>query len=857
METIFQKKNVECGKEYTLYLSIFSSCKQVGSISSDKDEIELLHNDNKKYNQYDKLELNLGYNSLYIPLRINRILDNMPTFKVSCNNNILEFTIDVNIINIYNPHIIYGAQITIQNQIFGLINDRDTANSVFQILGNAGSGKSYLLDTIYNNSLNPFSSYVISFTGEERHDAICCFQIIILSKYGEIWSYINDDDIKNFNSTDAIILQQIKSSMLNYERIDQLISYFKNTKDIIGKRTTQIQILVDDVHKLSEKNTSLLKSFCNWLLEQQNNCKLFLFTRPQLDVTFPHTKRLTIDNIVPNDIEATIKENFTGATYLSELIKKYPMPLNVLHFINILCQIHDANFDFQKETELEQQILLNRIYENSNSLTCLSFGSQLMSNYKNNQIVYCVFKIETGISIDAVFDYFGQSRCEDVFDLCQKRILKECSNVLFPYHDILISAYSSICSKEMNSVLESFVRYAQKNDYVTKAKMFSVLIGIGRQCFWKYREEASLYRDELHDATDYYQALDIARMINRYNYKSLDDYDSEDCKNQFILANCIKYTRSYEESNVEFEKIKNIYELTHNSEICGIYLEAETEIVNNLIWMLDVKTAKNRLDNLSSIFKELYSHHQLNDHNEIYAFLNYYNRLMFVNYMLDNGGEEDYNAAVKYAKIFEKKEYEAFAAMDYAKSIYCYDLKLALTMMEKALLLLEGCNEKRRILDAKSEKSFINDIINKDISYSVYSQIESEMRKNHYIHSQTNIQLKVSLLKILFSKEKSSEIRKHLDSISINNSAVISGKRHQAFITHLYAATYYMENNLVLVRKLSLKCLKLMQFMGKSYQAVHEHNIKLTKYNGFTTLNDTSNLQVATTNKFIIDFRIW
>lgn len=584
---------------------------------------------------------------------------------------------------------------------------------------------------------------------------------------------------------------------------------------------------------------------------------MFLFTRPQYDVTFPHTKRLMIDNIEPNDIEATIKENFTGATYLPELIKKYPMPLNVLHLINILCQMNDSNFDFQKETELEQQILLNKIYENSNELTCLSFGSQLMSNYKDNQIVYCVFKIGSGISIDAVFGFFGQNSCEEVFNLCQNRILKECSNVLFPYHDILVSSYDSICYKEMNSVLETFVRYAQKNSYISKAKMFSVLIGIGKQCFWKYRKEASSYRDELHDSADYYQALDIAKMINHYNYKSLGDYDSDDCKNQFILANCIKYTRSYAESNVEFEKIKSIYELTHNSDICGIYLESETEIVNNLIWMLDVKAAKSRLDNLSSVFEELYSHHQLNNQNEIYAFLNYYNRLMFVNYMLDNGCEEDYNAAVRYAKIFKKKEYEAFAAMDYAKSIYYYNLNLALIMMEKALGLLKECNEKRRYLDAESEKCFINDIINKDISYSTYSRIENEMQKNHYVHSQINIQLKISVLKILFSKEKPSEIRKHLDSISINNSAVISGKRHQAFITHLYAATYYMENNLALVRRLSLKSLKLMQFMGKSYQTVHENNIKLTKYNGFTTLKETYNLQGTTTKKFIIDFRVW
>lgn len=94
--------------------------------------------------------------------------------------------------------------------------------------------------------------------------------------------------------------------------------------------------------------------------------------------------------------------------------------------------------------------------------------------------------------------------------------------------------------------------------------MFSVLIDIGKECLWKYRKEACKYRDELHKNAEYSNALEIATMIKKCNKKNITDYDIEDCQNQFVLANCIKYTCSYEKANEEFDQLKTVYEATHN-----------------------------------------------------------------------------------------------------------------------------------------------------------------------------------------------------------------------------------------------------------------------------------------------------
>lgn len=530
--------------------------------------------------------------------------------------------------------------------------------------------------------------------------------------------------------------------------------------------------------------------------------------------------------------------------------------MNILHFINIISQIHDHEKDLVSKSNLEIQILLNEIYSNSNKLTCQSFGNQILRNYKNNEIVYCIFKITTGISVKALTEYFGENILEDIYDLCQQRIIKEYSNLVFPYHDILVSAFNSIKSNKLNKTLECFVIFAEKHNYISKAKMFSILLGIGKQCFWEYRKDARLYRDELHESADYYEAIEIAKTLNECNKKSLNDFDLEDCKNLFVMANCIKYTDSYKKANCVFEKIKGIYELTNNQELYGLYLESETEIINNLIWMLDVKEAQKRLKKLKEIFKSMYVQNQIIGHYLIFAFLNYYNRLMFVNYMLDQPSEDDFNNAVNFAIEFRQEQYEAFAKMDYAKSLYCDDLKYAKILMDEALEILVLKNEKRRTLDAQSEKCFINDIIDKKISYSEYSKIKAKMNENHYIQSVIKIQLKIILLELLYSQYSPDDIRNKIDSIVVNNTTIESGKRHQAFINHLYAATYYKENNLSLSRKYSLKCLKLMEDLGKSYQFIHNNNSKIYSNNGFITINEVKTCSDFQ-SKFILDIRIW
>ena len=114
------------------------------------------------------------------------------------------------------------------------------------------------------------------------------------------------------------------------------------------------------------------------------------------------------------------------------------------------------------------------------------------------------------------------------------------------------------------------------------------------------------------------------------------------------------------------------------------------------------------------------------------------------------------------------------------------------------------------------------------------------MKQNHYIQSEIKTRLKLIMLNLLFSDLPSDEIRNQLDSVIINNSAISSGRRHQAFINHLYAASYYKENNIIMSKKYTQKCLNLMKEMGDSYKLVHQKNYNLTKFEKIITLNEIS-----------------
>lgn len=143
-----------------------------------------------------------------------------------------------------------------------------------------------------------------------------------------------------------------------------------------------------------------------------------MFSRPQNTYFDFVTKTYEINNITINDVSTTMKLNFDNSLLIN-LIKNYPAPFNVLHFLNILNKIHEYENVLNKYTELELQMLLNEIYSVTSNNTSISLGRQIVEKYKKDCIVYCIYKIETGISYEAISNFFNEQDVSNIYYLCK------------------------------------------------------------------------------------------------------------------------------------------------------------------------------------------------------------------------------------------------------------------------------------------------------------------------------------------------------------------------------------------------------------------------------------------------------
>ncbi|MCI8378268.1 MAG: hypothetical protein HFH72_07070 [Lachnospiraceae bacterium] len=858
-ETFSKVKNIQVNHEYILCVSFYSTIAQKISIESACDSVKMINQVNKHYDNYKSLEANIGHNTFFVPIEAICVPATEIIFFIKTKQETFSiYFYNISVIDIYTPNIVYSSQLQIEYAIYSLISGHDSFNAVISILGDMGTGKSYLLERLIDDSRNPFSSYVISFYGDSPQDTISCYKIILMSLYGDIWNYTCEDEIfNNLNEMELSIYSQIVQNIVTGNSVEVITNYYKSNRETRRITKSMLQIFVDDFHKLSIQNQELLNEFFKWFMHQEYNCKIFVFSRPDA-IPKIQTIQYELKNIKPEDVINSVKANFENNVSLLEIIKKHSLPLNILHLLVILSQIKECQLEWEGKTPLEMSVLINKIYTDSVSKTHATLGEQVLRKYKSHILIYCVYKIKTGISVDALDSFWGESILSDLFEMIKNRIVKEKNDNILPYHDILLTAFGSYNDEVLNEELEKFVVFAEKHNYISKAKFFSVLLGMGNKYFWKYRKEAELYRDKLHQIAAYHEALELSEIIEEINTKNLDDYSAKDCWNLFIKGNCIKYTDSHSMANVEFKKIRKIYEMTNDINILGIYLETETEIVNDYIWMLEIKEANKTMKKITAILAELYNHTRLGEVGAINAFLNFHNRRMFLNYMIDKGTEENYNLALSYSEKLEQKNYIAFSMIDYAKCLYFENISKAEKLLNGAFEIIKELDEPRRQLDIESELWFINCINKRKVDTTEYTNLLKMANLKHYTHTSTKIRLKFVLLEIVFSKTTCVELRNKLYSLAADNPSVTLGKRNQAFINHLLAATYYKEGNIRESIKFTSKCLTLFSELGNSYTDIHKNNKKLNSYNSFLLLHNAYDCGLINkTNKFILDTRLW
>ena len=78
----------------------------------------------------------------------------------------------IKILKLYKPKLVIASQINLLNDINLFIKSNDFQNLIFLIIGDAGTGKTYILNMLRNNTSNPFASISLRFSGRIEHDII-------------------------------------------------------------------------------------------------------------------------------------------------------------------------------------------------------------------------------------------------------------------------------------------------------------------------------------------------------------------------------------------------------------------------------------------------------------------------------------------------------------------------------------------------------------------------------------------------------------------------------------------------------------------------------------------------------------
>lgn len=852
---------LELHKEYLLYIRFNSSEKQSVELVLDKS-ISHIPDYTNEYMNMKNWSVDKGNNSLFIPVRVDELKPDY-TIKIRGYSGIKKYVIEhLKILDLYTPQLFIKSQIKLLNDIHWFIKSNTSDNLFFFVVGDAGCGKTYLLNQIRNNISPLFSSILLNFSGNIEKDYLLCYKLFIFCHFESLWELeVEDLQFLNLDSLFNDVLKEINDGISSKITCDKIVAYCKeNSINNKSANFLQQHIYIDDIHKGSSEVLELFQSILTWAYKLHLSKKIFFFTRPELYKNEQLANFLKLHACfyseihTPSieDISVSVKNNIGDFPVLSSLIRKLDKNMSALYLYDLLCVLKEKINSFNVKDLIDSSIKFKNIIDKLSLVQNNMMANKLLSDYYSNIVFNFVYTLESGVDICMLIEFLGEEIYADIAMLCDKNIIKEISNKLYPFHDIYLEEFRSKKDGKYQDRIGKFILFCRTKEYITESECYYQLISLGGKYFWKYRAICAKFRDDLHDGANYFAAEKIAKTIQKENKKDLRDYDYSDIKNLFVLGNCYKYTTSYESANKEFDKIINVYKYSTLELPNDILIETFSEKINNNIWMLNINDAATELTKMLKSCD--LDNIQLKTKAYKYGYLNYYNRRMFCNYMRGCGTEEDFHAALLKSKELGLIEYEGFAYMDYAKSIYNKDMRKALNFLNTAKEIFENNNEPRRLLDCKSEIAYINALLKKDYSESSLQEICKIMKEQNYVQSYTRTCLKLAIIMLLSQNYTCTELLDVLNKLLIENTTIASGKRHQAIAYHVLAAIYYSDNDLIQSKKYSEKCLQLFSELGEDYKQVQSHNVVIKKRGNFVLASET---MPAKSCDFILGTRIW
>lgn len=832
------------GNEYFLYIGVSSNTALECSITTNTDCLQIFSNNTFNVTKF----LQIGYNSLFLKCQTRGPFQGKFQLRIESTDKSI-FTIwakrNFIIYDDFSPKIFYRAQMKAIHEMYDFLQVDSSDNAILSVVGPEGCGKSYLHRKLIESlSKDQHECLAIQLSEKRAENACSLCKLILFLNFGYLYKLSEEaffDLISSSINLPLELFAKLREGSSNQitalHVINEIVQLFKDNVDyalmptynmFMHRRTSYI--FIDDLQKLNDDYAQIFQTLLSEFYSRKFSQVMIVGYRPDefyvplLEYTIKDKsqKNWIMGRLSPEDIKETLSVEFNNS--IGELSELFPQPLNVLHLVMLVKQLRRNNIT--RLSSLKISASFSEAYRAVNSQNN-QFARHKIELVKYPKALYLIYKIESGIPKNVLFDFWGVDAHKIYSELVAQNLVREDNGNLVPFHDAYLYAFHQQNTNPcyLNEVV-CFLNHIRMlgNTYPSlESNSIAILISDSDMSISNLRESAYQYCKEYYNSAQYYAAKTIAKsLLPDIDTDGIDYFTEEMVELLYIYAQSVKFTESHIRSTKIFRKVIQITAKNDiSSEIRDIGLDALSEVLNNEMWMLNFEETKQCLQKLSKL--------KLSTSSTTYgenAYLNYLNRkMMCESFFSSEDCFESYATALSESIRLQRNDYEAYAKMDRARVLYPISPYASLDLLGAARVFFEG-NRKyyRRLLECKAEIIYLESLLfNKN--FDALYKIQKEMLSQGYINSYTKTTLKILTIELSNGAIPAETARIRLNRLILQNPDALVNKRISITIYQLLSLCAYVECNESAFIEFCKKHLNLVSQMNESYRCIPQHNL--------------------------------
>jgi hypothetical protein len=603
---------------------------------------------------------------------------------------------------------------------------RGGSNGIAYVGGDAGVGKTFLLDSS-EADLSLETDYLrINMTGLSGHDSRKICELILFMHFGPAAFELDAlDPSVLYASHQARFLGHPLLARLARAAGDALEAQalVRDLSSNRGQRSvdlpivdplpaaTPVVVVIDDLHRLSGAEADLIGRVLQEQFAGNHNSFILLsgrageFESPELArivrLTSIHRVQISppsateVAQSAEQIIGRTVPRAFAGV--LSEV--RY----STLMVVNLLAHLRDGHVHDGNEPALMEVLTSWRDAARAgHDKTILEAIARSPALYPLLDIVHSV---QGGIPIVALQRQFADRLLNEA--AARKLLRLDENNLVCPFHDLVADAYVSVRGGCYTTAVGEFLVASLDVELVEPEKALPTLVKCGPTFRASYLSAVVGQRDSFLKQGRFGPALEPARSIVEVLQAAGSDDLSEA---HFILGDCLNHCSPGDESRAHFERARGVLAEAWLDPInASVRLEAQSELFNLDFWALNVDSLGSLRAFVDRVTKLVEGRFDVqSDHRLVRCYLTALNRLMVFELLLDHDHKPILQRNVAATEGLMAENYRGFALVDCAKGTYHLNVAAASRMLLQGRQIFERLgSEYRRLLTSTAEVRFL------------------------------------------------------------------------------------------------------------------------------------------------------